>query len=284
MTRTERAGAGAALAPLREQARIIRTHVVRMVATQGQGYVQQGLGAADLFTALLFDEMRIDDEDPTWVDRDRLLLSTAHNSALFHAAFAERGFIPVDDLATYCEDGSPIEVNVSERLAPIVEATSGSLGQALSVAVGMALTARRRERPSRHYVVLGDGELQEGQVWEAVITAAHWGLANLCLIVDDNDMQAEGSAQAVAGVSAIAGKFEVFGWHAIDVDGNDMAAVLTAFEEARRMTDRPTVLVARTLVGKGVPFLEGQLSHNLVFPPEAAERALAALEAEVGAP
>lgn len=267
-----------ALAPLREQARVIRTHVVRMVGSRGQGYVQQGLGAADLFTALLFNEMRLDVDDPAWPDRDRLLLSTAHNSAVFHAAFAERGFLPIDDLATYCHDGSPIEVNVSERLAPIVEATSGSLGQALSVAVGMALSARRRERPSRHYVILGDGELQEGQVWEAAITAAHWGLSNLCLIVDDNDLQAEGSAHDVAGVVTIAERFAAFGWHAVDVDGNDLEAVLAAFDAARAEADRPTVLVAKTLVGKGVGFLEGQKSHNLVFPPEAAERALAILE------
>ena len=119
-------------------------------------------------------------------------------------------------------------------------------------------------------------------MWEAVITAAHWGLGNLCLIVDDNDMQAEGSATAVAGVSAIADKVAAFGWHAVDVDGNDLAGLLAAFESARSVEDRPTAIVARTLVGKGVPFLEGQLSHNLVFPPETAERALAVLEASAG--
>lgn len=270
------------LAELREQARVIRTHVVRMVATQGQGYVQQGLGAADLFTVLLFHEMRLDPDRPTWPERDHFLMSTSHNSALFHAAFAERGFLAIDDLATYCQDGSPIEVNVSERLAPLVEATCGSLGQGLSVAIGMALSARRRGLASRSYVVLGDGELQEGQTWEAVITAAHWGLSNLCLIVDDNDMQAEGSAAEVAGLSAIAETFGSFGWHHIDVDGNDLAALVDAFEQARRVEDRPTVLVAKTLVGKGVPFLEGQLSHNLVFPPDAAERALAVLEESHG--
>ena len=269
----------AVLDGLREQARIIRTHVVRMVGSRGQGYVQQGLGAADLFTALLFNEMRLDPDRPDWPERDHLLMSTAHNSALFHAAWAERGFLDVAALASYCHDGSPIEVNTSERLGPIVPATCGSLGQGLSVAVGISLTARRRGSPSRQYVILGDGELQEGQTWEAVITAAHWGLGNLCLIVDDNNLQAEGAAAEVAGLTSIAATFAPFGWQTIEVDGNDLAAVLDAFDRARSVEDRPTVVVATTLVGKGVDFLEGQLSHNLVFPPEAAERALAVLEA-----
>lgn len=268
-----------AVSALREQARIIRTHVVRMVARQGQGYLQQGLGAAELFTALYFHEMRLDVADPEWAERDRFLLSTTHNSALFHATLAQRGLIPVDDLATYCVDGSTLEVNTSERLGPLVEATSGSLGQALSVAVGMALSAKRRTLPSRFYVVLGDGELQEGQVWEAAITAAHWKLNNLCLIVDDNDMQVEGSAREVSGIDAPADQFAAFGWHGLAIDGNDMTELLHAFESAREVKDKPTVINANTLVGKGVGFLEGQRSHNMLLPPDAAERALAILEA-----
>lgn len=267
------------VASLEEQARIIRTHVIRMVARHGQGYVQQGLGAADLFTALYFHEMRLDESDPEWVERDRLIMSTSHNSALFHATLAQRGLIPVDDLATYCVDGSRLEINTSERLGPLVEATCGSLGQGLSVAVGMALSARRRQLPSRFYVVLGDGELQEGQVWEAAFTAAHWGLANLCLIVDDNNMQVEGSSRDVSGMTSPGDQFAAFGWNALDIDGNDMTALLAAFDGAREVKDKPTVINARTLVGKGVDFLEGQLSHNLILPPDAAERALAYLEA-----
>jgi len=270
---------GDALTELRELARIIRTHVVRMVARQGQGYLQQGLGAADLLTALFFHEMRIDKSDPEWADRDRFLLSTAHNSALFHATLAQRGLIPLDDLASYCLDGSKLEINTSERLGPLVEATSGSLGQALSVAVGMALSAKRRNQPSRFYVVLGDGELQEGQVWEAAITAANWKLNNVCLIIDDNDMQVEGSARTVSGITEPTEPFAAFGWHALDIDGNDMGELVTAFQSARNVKDRPTVINAHTLVGKGVDFLEGQRSHNMVLPPDVAERALEILEA-----
>ncbi|MGH1492050.1 MAG: transketolase [Acidimicrobiales bacterium] len=263
---------------LQEQARVIRTHVVRMVARHGQGYVQQGLGAADMFTALLFHELRLDENNPGWPDRDRFFLSTSHNSALFHAAFAERGFLSLGDLETYCVDGSPLEINVSERLHPIVEATCGSLGQGLSVAAGMALSAKRQGLDNRFYVVLGDGELQEGQVWEAAIFAAHWKLDNLCLIVDDNDMQVEGSPAIVTGVTSIAKKFEAFGWHGIDIDGNNMGELLHGFDGARQTKDQPTVINAKTLVGKGVPFLEGQRSHNMVLPADAAELALSILE------
>lgn len=267
------------VAELQERARVIRTHVIRMVARHGQGYVQQGLGAADLLTALYFDELRLDEANPDWPDRDRFLLSTAHNSALFHATLAERGLIPVDDLASYCVDGSELEINTSERLGSLVEATCGSLGQGLSVAVGMALSAKRTNRPSRCYVVLGDGELQEGQIWEAATTAAHWKLGNLCLIIDDNDMQVDGSAREVSGITSPTDRFAAFGWNTLDIDGNNMAAVLQAFESARSVRDKPTLINAATVPGKGVDFLEGQRSHNLILPPDVAERALALLEA-----
>ncbi len=266
------------VAALREQARVIRTHVIRMVARQGQGYVQQGLGAADLLTALFFHELRLDPADPAWADRDRFILSMAHNSAVFHATLAERGFFSIDELATYCDDGSALEINMSERLGPVVEATSGSLGQGLSVAVGMALAARRRKSPVRSYIVLGDGELQEGQIWEAVIAASHWGLGNLCVVIDDNDMQVEGSSRDVSGITSATDRFGAFGWNTIDIDGNDMIALVGAFDAARAVADQPTVINAATLVGKGVDFLEGQRSHQLVLPPDVAERALAVLE------
>ncbi len=152
------------LTALKKIARELRRQVVRLVAPTGQGYVQQGLGAADIFTALFFSELRLDPADPAWSDRDRFLLSTAHNTAIFYATLAARGCIPASMLETYCHDGSPLEINASERMGPVVEATCGSLGQGLSVGVGMALAARRQGRPSRVHVVLGDGEMQEGQV------------------------------------------------------------------------------------------------------------------------
>lgn len=261
-------------------ARAMRRNVVRMVGVLGQGYVQQGLGAADLFACLFFAEMRLRAADPRWPDRDRFLLSTAHNSALFHAALAQRGLIAPQRLDSYCVDGSPLEVNVSQRLGPLVEATCGSLGQGVSVGLGMALAGRRRGAPYRVYVVLGDGEMQEGQVWEAAMAAGSMGVANLCVIVDLNFMQVEGHTDRVLKQEPVADKWASFGWYVESVDGHNIGAVCAALTRARTATDRPTVIIATTLVGKGVAFLEGQLGHNMKLSPQDTVAALRALEAQ----
>jgi transketolase len=263
---------------LSRHARNIRRHVIKMVGRNGQGYVQQGLGATEIFTQIWFAEARMDVSDPQWPGRDRVFLSTAHNSAVFHATLAERGLIKQDRLESYTQDGSSLEINVSERLGPMVEATCGSLGQGLSVATGVALSARRQNSGQRCYVILGDGELQEGQVWEAAMFAGARGLGNLCLIIDMNNLQVEGSTEKVMVMEPVADKFAAFGWAVEDVDGHDFQALSNAFDMARERLSQPTVILARTLVGKGVAFLEGQMSHNLVFPSAVAERALAELE------
>lgn len=260
-----------------EVARLLRRKVIELVAPTGQGYVQQGLGAADLFAVLYFAEMRLDPADPDWVDRDRFLLSTAHNTAIFYATLAARGIVDADAIADYCKDGSIFEINASERVGTAIEATLGSLGQGLSVGAGMALSARRRGSPARTYVVLGDGELQEGQVWEAALFAGSNMLSNLCLIVDDNRMQVEGHIDKVVSVAPIAEKFRAFGWDAQMVDGHDIAGLMAALDRARQ-SEKPTCLVAETLAGKGVPFLEGLLAHNLKLPQDVAAKALSALE------
>ncbi len=251
-----------------------------MVAPTGQGYVQQGLGAADLFAALYFAELRLDANDPTWPDRDRFLLSTAHNTAIFYATLAARGFIDPASLATYCADGSPLEINASERVGPMVEATCGSLGQGVSVGLGMAMSARRHGKDSRVYVVLGDGELQEGQVWEAALAAGSRGVDNLCVLIDYNAMQVEGHVDQVLAMEPVADKWRAFRWHVETVDGNDMAALLGALDRARAAKGQPSCIVARTLVGKGAPSLEGVLGHTMKLPPEAAQQALAELAGE----
>ena len=268
------------VAALKGIARELRRQVIRMVAPTGQGYVQQGLGAADLFTALYFAEMRLDPADPTWPARDRFLLSTAHNTAIFYATLAARGLIDPALLATYCHDGSALEINASERVGPMVEATCGSLGQGLSVGIGMALSARRRGLASRVYVVLGDGELQEGQVWEAALAAGSYGLANLCLLIDWNAMQVEGHVDQVMAMEPVDAKWRAFNWHVETIDGNDMEALLAALDRARATTDKPTCIIARTLAGKGAPCLEGVLGHTMKLPPEMAARALAELQEE----
>jgi len=263
---------------LGKKALAVRKHVVQMVARHGRGYVQQGLGAADLFTVLFFDELRLKIEDPEWPDRDRLILSTAHNSAVYYAVLAEKGLIPLASLESYCVDGSDLEINVSERLGTMVEATCGSLGQGLSVAIGMGISARRIRISSRVYVILGDGELQEGQTWEAIMSAATWKLSNLCLVVDCNGMQVDGDVEKVMMMEPLEEKFEAFGWNVLTAEGNDINHLLSSFKEAKNCDNQPSVILAKTLVGKGVPFLEGQLSHNLIFPADAAKRALEALE------
>lgn len=265
---------------LMASAKSIRQNIVRMVSRNGQGYLQQGLGAADLFTYLYFAEVSLDIHDPAWEERDRVFLSTAHNSALFHAVLAERGFFEHSRLETYTKDGSELEINVSERLGSVVEATCGSLGQALSVAVGVAQAAKRQNRTFRSYVILGDGELQEGQVWEAAMYAASNSLDNLCLIVDLNQLQVEGHTQEVMVMDPIDKKFQAFGWAVKNVDGHDFGALSAAFNQARSNRNVPTVILAHTIVGKGIPFLENQMSHNMVLPADVAEQCLKALECQ----
>ena len=262
---------------LRQIATQLRLHVVNMVAPSGQGYVQQGLGAADLFTALYFAEARLDPAQPSWPERDRIFLTTAHNTAIFYAALAERGFFDRELLSTYFTDGSTLEINSSERMGPFVEATCGSLGQGLSVAVGCALAAKRQQRDSRFYVIIGDGEMQEGQVWEAAMLAGAHKLDNLCLIVDYNFVQSEGPMDQVMSLEPLNDKLQSFGFAVQEVNGNDLGELLDAFDVARSTRQQPTFIKANTLMGKGVTSLEGLMFHQLRFPAEVAASARAEL-------
>ena len=259
----------------------LRLHVVNMVAPSGQGYVQQGLGAADLFTSLYFAEVTMDPANPTWPDRDRIFLTTAHNTAIFYAALAEKGFFETDRLTSYVTNGSELEINSSERMGPFVEATCGSLGQGLSVAIGCALAAKRQGRASRVYVIIGDGEMQEGQVWEAAMLAGAVGLDNLCLIVDYNFVQSEGPMDLVMSLEPLMEKMASFGFACQEVDGNDIGALLTAYDTARATKGKPSFIKANTLMGKGVASLEGLMFHQLRFPEEVANSARAELEAQL---
>lgn len=259
----------------------LRLHVVNMVAPSGQGYVQQGLGAADIFTSLYFAEATLDPANPNWPDRDRIFLTTAHNTAIFYATLAERGFFDVGDLKTYVTNGSKLEINSSERMGPFIEATCGSLGQGLSVAIGCALAAKRQRRASRFYVIVGDGEMQEGQIWEAAMFAGAKGLDNLCFIVDYNFVQSEGPMDLVMSLEPLMDKMKSFGFGCQEIDGNDIGALLTAFDNARMTKGQPSFIKANTTMGKGVASLEGLMFHQLRFPPEVAQSARAELEAQL---
>ncbi|MEM6914834.1 MAG: transketolase [Pseudomonadota bacterium] len=269
------------LSQLEKIATKLRLHVVNMVAPSGQGYVLQGLGAADIFASLYFAETTMDPTNPTWPDRDRVFLTTAHNTAIFYAALAEKGFFPTEKLASYVTDGSPLEINSSERLGPFIEATCGSLGQGLSVAIGCALSAKRQGRSSRVYVIVGDGEMQEGQIWEAAMLAGAKGLDNLCVIVDYNFVQSEGPMDRVMSLEPLMDKMESFGFACQEVDGNDIAALLTTYDKARAQKGKPSFIKANTKMGKGVASLEGLMFHQLRFPPEVANSARSELEAQL---
>ena len=266
---------------LQQIATRLRLHVVNMVAPSGQGYVQQGLGAADIFTALYFAEARLDPSQPDWPDRDRIFLTTAHNTAIFYAALGERGFFDTNLLSTYVNDGSPLEINSSERMGPFVEATCGSLGQGLSVAVGCALAAKRQGRDSRFYAIIGDGEMQEGQVWEAAMLAGAHNLDNLCLIVDYNFVQSEGPMDQVMSLEPLNDKLKSFGFATQEVNGNDIGELLNALDNARGTKHQPSFIKANTLMGKGVSSLEGLMFHQLRFPAEVADSARSELNEQL---
>jgi transketolase len=231
---------------LAERAHRIRRTVIRMCAGRGQGYAGQGLALADLMAALYFRELR---------EHDHFVLSTGHSAIAVFAALHELGLYELDELETYGMDGSRIEESPLEG-TPGFEITGGSLGQGVSQAVGMALGERVKRTDSRVYCVVSDGELQEGQVWEAAMAAGHHRLDNFVLMVDNNRMQADGATADVMTVEPVPEKFAAFGFHALRVDGNSLDEILAAFDEARSTSGNPTALVCETVPGKGVPSFE----------------------------
>lgn len=261
-----------------ERARAIRREVLRTIGRVGEGYLLQGLGAAEIFASLYFSELRLDPAFPANPDRDRCLLCAAHNSVALYATLAMRGYFPIEDLERYGADDSDLEIIASEAV-PGVEGTFGSLGQGLSVAVGVALSGRLQGRRSRAYAILGDGEMQEGQTWEAAMAAAAYRLDNLCVVLDLNGMQVEGAIDDVLPIGAVRSKWEGFGWAVLEVDGNDAEQLLGALRGARRTTGRPSMIVAKTRPGFPIVELTDRLDHRAALSPEQAERALAELEA-----
>ena len=266
-------------ATLAAVAKRLRRNVLEMGRGKGEGYIGQGLGTADIFAVTYFREMAYRADDPSWPDRDRFLLSVGHYSIILFAALAELGVIPRAELATYGGDGSRLEMSACES-TPGVEITGGSLGHGLSEAVGMALGLRLQGRSSRVINFLSDGELQEGSTWEAAMAGANFGLSRLMAIVDVNDMQADGAVSSVMRIEPVARKWEAFGWHAEEVDGNSIPAIAAAFDACRRVTDRPQVLVCYTQLGKGVPLIENRAKGHFVrIEPAEWDEAFRQLEA-----
>ncbi|GAB3765644.1 transketolase [Ramlibacter monticola] len=256
---------------LRQSAYRIRRYALRMGEVQGQGYIGQALGYADVLAVAYRHALRLRPSEPQWEGRDRFLLSHGHYAIAFYAALIEAGVIPESELDTYGSDDSRLPMSGMATYTPGMEISGGSLGQGLPIAVGMALGLRRKENPAFVYNSMSDGELDEGSTWEAAMAAAHHGLSNLVCLVDINNQQADGPSGKVLGFEPLADKWAAFGWHVQRVDGNDLAAVLEAFDAARALREaRPRVILFDTLMGKGVPFLEQREKNHFirVDPPE----------------
>lgn len=250
---------------LAERAYRIRLHALRMGEVQGQGYIAQALGIADVLAVSYFHAMRYRPQDPEWEGRDRFLLSIGHYAIALYAALAEAGIIPQDEIDTYGADDSRLPMSAMAAYTPGVEITGGSLGHGLGIAVGMALALRHKRSDSFVYCLFSDGKCNEGSVWEAAMSAGSWKLANLVAIVDVNDMQADGPSTAILDFEPLAPKFGAFGWHAERVDGNDIAALVAAFDRARGLKEaKPRIVICDTKMAKGVPFLEARERNHFL--------------------
>src|SRR5687768_14850073 len=256
------------LAALRGRATTIRRHIIEMLAEAASGHPGGSLSAVEIVTALYFGGfLRYDPENPEWPERDRFILSKGHGVPVQYAALAEAGFLPHSELKTLRKINSRLQGHPVLGTAPGVEASTGSLGQGLSIGLGMALAARLDKKDWKVYVMLGDGECQEGQVWEAAMAAGHHKPANLIAIVDNNKFQLDGATDSIIGLEPFADKWTAFGWIVREIDGHDLGAVVEALDWAGRQSG-PSCIIAHTVKGKGVSFMEGENAYHGVAPTE----------------
>ena len=264
---------------LKKQAKLVRVEILKMLTIAGSGHTGGSLSAADIVTALYFSKMRHKPDEPGWRERDRFILSKGHAAPLLYAVLAMAGYFDISALKTLRKLGSPLQGHPCSRVLPGVEISTGSLGQGLSVSNGMAIGMKMDNIGSRVYCLLGDGEIQEGQVWEAAMTAAHYKLDNLCAIVDLNGLQIDGPVSKVKAIEPVASKWAAFGWNVIDIDGHDMKEILDALDNAETVKGKPSVILAHTIKGKGVSFFEGKVEYHGMAPtPEELEKALKEME------
>ena len=251
---------------LKKMANEVRKGIVSAVHSAKAGHPGGSLSAADIFTYLYFEEMNVDPKNPDAPDRDRIVLSKGHTAPGYYAALAHKGFFPVEDLLTLRHLGSYLQGHPCMQHIPGVDMSSGSLGQGISAAVGMAIAGKLDNADYRVYTLLGDGEIQEGQVWEASMLAAHRKLDNLVVIVDNNGLQIDGNIADVNSPYPIDKKFEAFNFHVINIDGHDFDQIRAAFEEAKTVKGQPTAIIAKTVKGKGVSFMENQAAWHGTAP------------------
>jgi transketolase len=249
-------------------AKKVRINIVHNVHAAKCGHPGGSLSAVELLTALYFDTLRIDPHNPRWEDRDRFILSKGHASIGLYAVLAERGYFPVDELKTFDTIDSRMQAHPDMNMTPGIDMSTGSLGQGLSAGVGIAIGARMLKKDFLTYVMLGDGEIQEGQIWEAAFVAARYGLDNLIGILDNNKVQLYGwqHPEPQCPMDDPAAKFKSFGWHVIELDGHDFGAIIAGFEEARAVKRQPSMVIANTIKGKGVSFMEGRYEWHAQAP------------------
>lgn len=253
---------------LEKKARRIREDIIEEVYSAKSGHPGGSLSIADILTVLYFREMNIHPENPDWEDRDRFVLSKGHCSPALYSCLANRGFFPVEDLKTFRNINSYLQGHPDKNKVPGVDMTTGSLGQGLSSANGMAIAGKMDQKDYRVYCVLGDGEIEEGQIWEAAMAANKYKLDNLCVIVDNNNLQIDGTIEEVMSSYPIDEKFRSFGFQVINIDGHDIEEIIKAFEVAKNVKGKPTCIIAKTIKGKGVTFMENQAGWHGKAPNE----------------
>lgn len=266
---------------LRNIARILRINTLKMLTIAGSGHPGGSLSSADIIAVLFFYKMKLDPKNPNWEERDRFILSKGHCAPILYSALAELGFFPKEWLWNLRKIDWPLQGHPDRLTTPGVEMSTGSLGQGLSIANGIALGLRLRKIKSKVYVLMGDGELQEGQVWEAAMTSSHYKLDNLCAIVDYNGLQIDGFVKDIKSIEPLRKKWDAFGWHTIEINGHEIYEIINALHRADRIKEKPTVIIAHTIKGKGVSFMENKVEYHGVSPTkEELERALLELERE----
>ena len=263
------------VAQLEQTAKQLRRHVIRMLTEAKSGHPGGSLSAADMVTALYFRIMKHDPKSPSWAERDRFIMSKGHAVPIVYAAMAESGYFPEEELMTLRKLDSRLQGHPSVKDLPGIEASTGSLGQGLSIGLGAALGLRMDGIGSTVYVMMGDGEIEEGQIWEAAMAAAHFKADNLVGIVDRNGFQLDGSTEEIMDINPVAEKWAAFGWRVLEIDGHDMQQVVDGLEKASERTGKPTVVIAKTVKGKGVSFMENDNKYHGTAPtPEQQELAL----------
>ena len=266
---------------LKNIAKIIRKDIIEEVYSANSGHPGGALSIADIITALYFNEMNIDPKNPKDENRDRLVLSKGHASAALYAALAEKGYFPKEDLKTFRNINSYLQGHPDMKHIPGVDMSTGSLGQGLSAANGMAMMFKLDKNPARVYCICGDGEIEEGQIWEAAMSSSKYKLDNLCLIIDNNNLQIDGTIEEVMSSYPIDEKFKSFGFNVITINGHDFSQILQAFEEAKNCKDKPTAIIAKTIKGKGITFMENQVGwHGKAPSQQEYEQAIKELERE----